>query len=289
MKGSKAAVTGNRKRQDSVPFKVTRYAFTPPHWPTGLRLRAVALSDIHACWPWMTRARIETLVIEANALRPDIFFLLGDYVQAVKIFGRPVPHPDFAHPLAGLSAPLGVHAVLGNHDWTDDEGAVKRGAGPTEAGEALEAVSIPVYHNRSVRIEHGGGAFWLAGLESQRAFWLPRKERSRKNHFRGLDDLDGTLAQVTSDEPVILMAHEPDIFDRVPDRVSLTLSGHTHAGQINLFGWTPVVPSYHGTRFLHGHIVEEGRHLIVSAGLGYSGVPLRFMAPPEIVLLDLGA
>ena len=84
------------------------------------------------------------------------------------------------------------------------------------------------------------------------------------------------------------MAHEPDIFPEVPDRVSLTLSGHTHAGQINLFGWTPIVPSYYGSRFLHGHIVEEGRHLIVSSGLGHSGVPFRFMTKREIVLLELG-
>lgn len=271
-----------------MPFRVTQYSLVPPRWPAGLRLRAAVMTDIHACWPWMTAARIERLVGQVNALAPDVVLLVGDYVNAVGPFARQVPHADYARALAGLSAPLGVHAVLGNHDWCDDRAAVRRGGGPTQAGEALEAAGIPVHHNRSVRVDAGGEAFWLAGLGDQRAFWLPRAERAPFNHFRRLDDLDATLAQVTDDAPVILLAHEPDIFPEVPDRVSLTLSGHTHAGQINLFGWTPVVPSYYGSRYRHGHIVEDGRHLIVSAGLGHSGVPVRFMAPPEIVMLELG-
>lgn len=271
-----------------MAFEVTRYSLTPPRWPAGLRLRAAVLTDLHASKPWMTPARIGRLVDQANALAPDIVFLLGDFVHAVHIFGRPVAHADYAAALAGLSAPLGTHAVLGNHDWSDDPHAVRRGGGPTQAGEALEKAGIPVYHNRAIRVGDGGEAFWLAGLGDQRAFRLPRAERTPNRKYRGLDDLPGTLAQVSGDEPVILLAHEPDIFPQVPDRVSLTLSGHTHAGQINLFGWTPVVPSIYGSRYVHGHIVEDGRHLIVSAGLGHSGVPFRFKTTPEIVLLELG-
>ncbi len=84
------------------------------------------------------------------------------------------------------------------------------------------------------------------------------------------------------------MAHEPDIFPKVPDRVSVTLSGHTHGGQVRLFGWSPVVPSRYRNRFAYGHIVEEGKHLLVSGGLGCSIAPVRFGCPPEIVLLELG-
>lgn len=271
-----------------MAVRVTQYNLIPPRWPADLRLRAAVLTDIHASWPWMTAARIERLVEQANALKPDVFLLLGDYVHALFFAGKPIPHADYARPLAGLSAPLGIHAILGNHDWSDDKEAVRRGGGPTGAGDALDAAGIAVHHNRSVRLDHGGSGVWLAGLGSQRAFKLPRHDRGPGRHYRGLDDLQGTLAQVSGDEPVILLAHEPDIFPQVPERVSLTLSGHTHAGQINLFGWTPVVPSYHGSRYVHGHIVEDGRHLIVSAGLGYSGIPFRFMAEPEIVLLELG-
>jgi predicted MPP superfamily phosphohydrolase len=271
-----------------MAFRVTRYALTPPRWPAGFHLRAAVLADIHASWPWMTANRVARLVEQANALKPDVFLLLGDYGHAVKIFGRPVPHADYVAALAKLKAPLGTHAVLGNHDWSDDPEAVARGDGPTGAEKALTNAGIRVYHNDAARLDHWGQDFWLAGLGDQRAFRLPREERSEFRKYVGLDDLPATLSQVSGDAPAILMAHEPDIFPAVPDRVSLTLSGHTHAGQINLFGWTPVVPSYYGSRYVHGHIVEEGRHLIVSAGLGYSGLPIRFIAAPEIVLLELG-
>jgi predicted MPP superfamily phosphohydrolase len=85
------------------------------------------------------------------------------------------------------------------------------------------------------------------------------------------------------------MAHEPDIFPKVPDRVALTLSGHTHGGQVRLFGWSPIVPSEFGNRYAYGHVIEDGRHLIVSGGLGCSILPVRFGVPPEIVIVELGA
>ena len=107
--------------------------------------------------------------------------------------------------------------------------------------------------------------------------------------FTGLDDLNATLAKVTDDAPVILMIHEPDAFTEVPSRVALTLAGHTHGGQVRIFGYSPVVPSAYGNRFAYGHVVEDGRHLIVSGGLGCSVLPVRFGVPPEINLIELGA
>jgi hypothetical protein len=95
---------------------------------------------------------------------------------------------------------------------------------------------------------------------------------------------------VRSDDPVILMVHEPDIFPRVPPRVALTLAGHTHGGQIKLPMMQPLwVPSEFGARFAYGHIVEQDRHMIVSGGLGTSFVPLRLGVPPEILRVRLGA
>ena len=70
--------------------------------------------------------------------------------------------------------------------------------------------------------------------------------------------------------------------------MSLTLSGHTHGGQVRLFGWSPVTPSQYGNRFAYGHIIEDGRHLVVSGGLGCSIMPVRFGMPPEITVIDLG-
>ena len=90
-------------------------------------------------------------------------------------------------------------------------------------------------------------------------------------------------------QAVILLAHEPDIFTEVPARVALTIAGHTHGGQIRLPMVPPVwAPSAYGARFAYGHIVENGRHMVVSGGLGCSKVPLRLGVPPEIVRIELG-
>ena len=100
-------------------------------------------------------------------------------------------------------------------------------------------------------------------------------------------DLTATLAKVTDDAPVILLAHEPDVAMRVPSRVALQLSGHTHGGQVRLFGWSPVVPSRYGERFVYGH-TRTNCDVIVSGGLGCSIMPFRLGVPPEIVLVTLG-
>jgi predicted MPP superfamily phosphohydrolase len=212
--------------------------------------------------------------------------LLGDYVAGSHLVRGWVHAHEWAPALSGLRAPLGVYSVLGNHDWWEDRSAQKAGAGPTIARLALEKAGIPVLENDVVRLEKDGMPFWLAGLADQLAL-LPGKRWGRLR-FRGLDDLHRTLSQVSDDAPVILLAHEPDIFPDVPKRVSLTLSGHTHGGQVRLFGYSPVVPSRFGNRYAYGHVVEGGRNLIVSAGLGFSIFPVRFGMRPEIVEITLG-
>jgi predicted MPP superfamily phosphohydrolase len=137
--------------------------------------------------------------------------------------------------------------------------------------------------NDAVLLGEPGARFWLAGIGDQLAVPLGQ------GRFRGVDDLPATMARIASDDPVILMVHEPDIFTKVPDRVSLTLAGHTHGGQMRVpFLWPAFVPSQYGARFAYGHIVEGGRDLIVSGGLGTSIVPLRIGVPPEIVRVELG-
>ena len=93
---------------------------------------------------------------------------------------------------------------------------------------------------------------------------------------------------MTDDAPVVLLAHEPDIAVKVPERVSLMLSGHTHGGQVRLFGWSPVTPSRYGNRFAYGHVREQC-DVIVSGGLGCSIMPVRIGVPPELVLVTLSA
>lgn len=263
---------------------VTRYRLTPRGWPAGRRLRLVVISDLHIGSLHVPLSRVAEIVDEANALKPDLTLLLGDFVASRKPVASDPPMRDWAAELARLQTRDGVFAVLGNHDWWHDPATQIARAGPTQVGQALEQAGIPVLQNRALRLSTPDGPLWLAGLGDQIAF-LPR----RRGLPHGLDDLAGTMAQIAEDDaPVIMMAHEPDVFARMPDRVALTLSGHTHGGQVRLLGWSPIVPSRYGNRYAYGHVREGGRDLIVSAGIGTSQLPIRFGIPPEILLVELG-
>lgn len=244
-------------------------------WPAGRRpLRIAIVSDIHACEPWMPATRIRQIVERTNALAPDVTVVLGDIAAGLQRFRSRAVKPDEWGPeLAALAAPLGVHAVLGNHDWWTDPHEVRRG---------LAIAGIPLYENDALRVERDDGPLWVAGIADQIAIPLGNRR------FRGFDDLPGTLALIDDDAPVVLMVHEPDIFPRVPPRVAITLAGHTHGGQVRLpvLG-RPIVPSEYGQRFAYGHICERDRHMVVSGGLGCSIIPVRFMVPPEITLVTL--
>ena len=253
---------------------VTRYHLRPRGWPAGLNLRIAALADLHVGEPYMGLARIAEIVAATNALNPDLVVLLGDYAPSSRRFvSAQVPPEAMGGVLAGLRAPLGRYAVLGNHDYWN--GVARWIAG-------LRAGGITVLQNGRAPLEVGGQRVWLAGTASSVAIRLGRRR------FQGLDNLPATLSRIPEGEPVILLAHEPDIFPRVPPRVALTMCGHTHGGQVRLLGWSPRVPSKFGNRFAYGHVEEAGRHLIVSGGLGFSTLPVRLGVPPEIVLVTLG-
>tara|TARA_R110002020_G_scaffold154610_7_gene334629 strand:+ start:9623 stop:10516 length:894 start_codon:yes stop_codon:yes gene_type:complete len=264
--------------------RITPYALTPRGWPAGLKLRAAVIADIHACEPWMTVSRIEAICRQTMDLEPDIILLLGDYVSGTKIVTGNVNSSEWSAALGALQAPLGVHAILGNHDYWDDKTYQRDQNAVPFVVEALRNVGISTYVNEAVRIEKDGHGFWLAGLGDQLAL-LPGSGRA---HSQGIDDLDATLAAITDDGPVLLMAHEPDIFPSVDHRVSLTLCGHTHGGQLNLFGWRPFSASRGSAAYPAGYFEVDGRALIVSRGLGCSVLPLRIGAYPEILLLELG-
>jgi predicted MPP superfamily phosphohydrolase len=266
-----------------IGLGVTRYQLTPPRWPAGFQLKIAAVADLHACDPWMSIDRIHRIVERTNALNADIIVLLGDYVAGHRHVTRFIAADEWAPVLAGLKAPLGVHAVLGNHDWWEDKTVQREGQGLTNSRRALEAVGIPVYENDATRLSKGGQPFWLAGLGDQLAY-IPAR-RFRPVRRIGVDDLAATLKKVTDDAPLILMAHEPDVAHRVPSRVSLQLSGHTHGGQVRMLGWSPISPS--GQRLSYGHI-RMNCDVIVSGGLGCSIMPFRLGVPPEIVLVTLG-
>lgn len=268
-------------------LRLQHYALTPPRWTPGLKLRLVLLADPHLAEPLMPAARWRRVIEAANHLDGDLILLLGDYLASHRFRTGAVQVGEVAREARQLSAPLGVHAIIGNHDWWEDTHAMRRGEGTTLTQRALEDAHIRVLANGAVRLAKGGMPFWLTGTDSMFAIRVAAGP-SRTVRYFSRANLAATLARVTDAAPVIHLAHEPDLFPTIPDRVSLTLSGHTHGGQVRLMGYSPVVPSAFGNRYAYGHVVENGRHLIVSGGLGCSILPVRLGVPPEITVVDVG-
>ena len=266
--------------EPGLRLRVQKWRITSTKWTSG-PLRIGIISDIHTGGPWVTSKRLAAIVDRLNAQSPDLIVFLGDLTASHKYVQTPVPLGVAARELGRLSAPLGVYGILGNHDWWDDPAALARRDGPNIVQNALNEAGIDMLENDGRRIEAPGGPFWLLGLGDQWAF--PK----RGGGYQGRDDLPATMDLVDDDAPAILLAHEPDIFPHVPARIALTLSGHTHGGQIRIFGYSPRVPSKFGNRYAYGHITESGKDLVVSGGIGCSIIPVRFGVPPEITIVDL--
>ncbi len=263
---------------------LTSYAIAPPLWPQGMALKIAVIADIHACYPWMSDERVGAIVDLANVQKPDLTVLLGDYVCTHRFVTGYVPPAAWAQQLARLQAPLGVYSILGNHDWWSAAIPTEPPDNAQSVRKALLDAGVPVLENRALRLSQRGKPFWLIGLGDQIA---------HNNHHRGghgEDDLTGSLREVRDSAPVILLAHEPFVFHRVPDRVALTLSGHTHGGQVNfpLIG-AALAPTWgNGKQYIYGLYQEGRRQLIVSGGLGTSYAPIRFLRPPEVVVVNIG-
>jgi predicted MPP superfamily phosphohydrolase len=167
--------------------------------------------------------------------------------------------------LSELRAPMGVISVLGNHDRAFDASRVL---------QALRTAGIEDLEDSSAVRAAPGGPIWIAGVSD---LWTSRHDVSRA--LRAIPD---------SAAPVLVITHNPDIFPDIPGRVLLTLAGHTHGGQVRLpLLGAPIVPSVFGQRYAAGLVVEGGRHLFVSSGIGTSGLPIRLGVPPTIFLLTL--
>jgi uncharacterized protein len=230
----------------------------------------------------MPASRLRAVVTAVNGLAPDLIAVMGDYVADHAFVSSRVSIDEVADILSSLRAPLGVYAVMGNHDWRADPAAQATLEPPVAYARRLVGSGLIVLENDARRIDAGIMGLWVLGLGCQRV-----RRPGRNDPWEGVDDLPATLAQITDDAPAILLAHEPDIFPDVPGRIALTIAGHTHGGQIRLGRWTPVVPSRFGSRYVWGHIREGGRDLVVSGGLGCSGLPLRFGRPPEVTMITL--
>lgn len=230
-------------------------------------LRIAVLTDLHVGSPFNGIDNLRRVVDLTNAAQPDIVCILGDLVIQGVRGGHFVPPEQIAVELKRLQPEGQVFGVLGNHDgWFDHD----------RVAAALRDNGVRLVEDSAERIVTHAGPIWIAGVSD---FWT------------GTHDLGSAIGSIGSNsEPAILLTHNPDIFPDVPARISLTLAGHTHGGQVRLpFVGAPIIPSMFGTRFAAGHIVEGGRHLFVATGVGTSILPVRFRVPPSVTLLTTAA
>jgi uncharacterized protein len=244
-------------------LKVRRLDVRLDRWPDRLDGLCVAVvSDLHTGAPWVDERKVERIVAKVNAQRPDLVTLVGDYADPGVPLGKPVAPEAVAEELAALQAPLGVFAVLGNHDWYHYGERVAR---------ALREAGLEVLENDAVAVEHHGEVLWIAGLADMR-------ERDA--------DVSVALAMVPPQQALIALTHDPDMFPSLRDRAHVVLAGHTHGGQIGLpLLRRAAAPSSRG--YTGGEVREGGGYMYVSRGVGTTGLPIRLAAPPEIAVLRL--
>jgi predicted MPP superfamily phosphohydrolase len=246
---------------------VRRIEIVSEDW-RGAPITIAAISDTHVGGPHVSALRIERIVQRVNALRPDLVVLLGDYVNghaplAERTQREQVEIAGGIAVFARVNAPLGVVGVIGNHDVWYDRATVT---------QAMEGAGIATLWNRNVVITRDGGDVIVAGLEDDMT-----------SHPDFVAALDGA----PSGADTIVISHSPDPFVDMPQGPALMLAGHGHCGQVTIpFVGRPILP-LRNKRFGCGLIEENGKRMYVTAGIGTSIQPVRFLNPPEIVLVTV--
>lgn len=236
------------------------------HW-RGAPLRIAALSDTHVGGPHVDAARVGRIVRRVNALRPDLVVLLGDYAggHAPEAERSPSDQQEVLGGVATfgmLNARYGVVAAIGNHDsWFNRESITT----------ALQDAGVAALWNRSIEVQRPGGDFVVAGIADA---WT-----GEPNFGEALDGAGG--------RDTIVISHSPDPFSDMPDGPALMLAAHSHCGQVSLpLIGRPVLP-INNPRYACHLVEENGKTMYVTAGIGTSILPVRFLNPPEIVLINL--
>lgn len=240
-----------------------------PGYSSGARaLKVALLSDIHLGNRAMDARRLRAVVEQVNATRPDLVLLAGDFVTGHDQHGPAERAAGLAAPLQGLRAPLGVVAVLGNHDhWT----------APTAVRLALATAGVVVLENQAVR----RGPLAVIGVGDR---------------FSGHDDLVASMsaAEAVGGIPIVL-THSPDIVPDLPAHQPLVLAGHTHCGQVVLPWFGPLVTRsprsqwrrLYDPRYRCGIVRDGQRTSIITAGVGSGTSPIRLGALPDWWLVTL--
>jgi predicted MPP superfamily phosphohydrolase len=238
--------------------QVVRYRLVMPGLATPVRI--ALLSDSHVGSIDMPASRLDRVVAQMNALKPDMVLLAGDYVSGDPEKWSLAQTRAALEPLKSLQAPLGVFAALGNHDDL--------------------AMTTKILAGSSVRL--------LIGARAE----------AGPLQIVGVDDIArGSLAVETMrevirtaplDKPMLVLVHRPTWIKWLPASPSvLMVAGHTHGGQFKL----PIIGAWAIDDFYAAHqrgIFREGPHrMLVTSGLGTTNLPMRIGVPPEIVELTL--
>jgi hypothetical protein len=230
--------------------------------------RIAQLSDIHI-GPFMPDEQIRKYVEMANALKPDLTVLTGDFVT---FDGR--TQDAVVEALSGLKAPFGIFGCLGNHDaWSGVEDSIT---------ELFRQRDVRILRGESVLIRIENDAINLIGTDFQ--------SHRQFGPSAPVTNLLGNIAHLIARDRVnILLSHNPDTFDRAAELgVDLSMAGHTHGGQAALEFISPeLAPSRLVTPYVAGWFRKPGGQLYVNRGIGTIGVPIRIGAPPEITIYQL--
>lgn len=222
-------------------------------------IRIAFLTDTHAAEPGSSSKRITSIVEQINSEKPDLVLLGGDFVSTKQLSWNKPGFEEAIAPFSKFDAPMGVYAVMGNHDhWKNAE----------QGRRALKRAKVTVLDNDAVQI----GPIALGGVDDA---------------FTHHANTAGTIMKMNRlSGAKVLLSHSPDVVPEVPDTVGLILAGHTHCGQVSLPFIGPLVTmSKYGQKYACGIIKENGKTIITSAGTGTSLLPLRFGAPPDIWII----
>lgn len=248
-------------------LRVKKYDFVHTEIPDSfVDKKILFISDIH-CNKYYTPKDVAQLVSLSNSLQPDIVILGGDYTDADTTYSTP-----FFEEVSKLKAPLGIYSVFGNHDYWENIDIIK--AGMNECG-------FKICDNSSYWIHEGSDSIKIGGVGDM---WEDEQI------------LENTTHDISSNDFCILLSHNPDFVEDIGDsKVDLMLSGHTHGGQVTIFGlYAPIMPAAWkphlkntGQKYRYGWKRVGETSLYITTGVGMGTFPFRFFAPPEIVEFTL--
>lgn len=253
--GVASAMTGARVYIRPLPIEAL------PDDLDGLRI--LHITDVHLRH-YVGLDDLEDVLLRAEAFAPEMVLVTGDISDDIKLL------PGAIKMISELKAPLGAYACLGNHEYF---------RGIAEAIRAYDRSPVAMFINFGHRMRRGNSPIFIGGIDD------PRRMRIT-DYSSFIGDLDETLAGANDDDFVILMSHRPNVFDYAAERkVSLTLSGHTHGGQVGL-GGRSLFETVWPERYLWGHYRIRQSHLYTSSGTGH-WFPFRLGCPAEAPVIEL--